>query len=167
MRIWTLITVIAIVSWDQKFPTNLIKIQLLNFSILEYLLLSFSSGSQIFDFLKEGNRGRIFSATKMSEEGKGSHHHHHHHHLHHNHEEEQHPPPPPPQYGTFQGVANYPQPVIGFPQPVPPPGASDTPSQYYAHGYQAVPGSTLFNPLTSFIVFLEIKFIKKKKCWWL
>ncbi|KAI5662245.1 hypothetical protein M9H77_21568 [Catharanthus roseus] len=76
----------------------------------------------------------------MSEEGKGSHHHHHHHHLHHNHEEEQHPPPPPPQYGTFQGVANYPQPVIGFPQPVPPPGASDTPSQYYAHGYQAVPG---------------------------
>ncbi|CAI0440800.1 unnamed protein product [Linum tenue] len=60
-----------------------------------------------------------------------------------------HPPPPPsqqpPQYGTFQGVANYPppphQPVIGFPQPVPPPGAAA--SQYYAHGYQTVPAAGL------------------------
>ncbi|KDP45083.1 hypothetical protein JCGZ_20159 [Jatropha curcas] len=50
---------------------------------------------------------------------------------------------PQPQYGTFQGVANYPQqPVIGFPQPVPPPGATEpsAPPQYYAHGYQTVPG---------------------------
>ncbi|KAJ6751926.1 hypothetical protein OIU85_002352 [Salix viminalis] len=62
-------------------------------------------------------------------------------HCHH----EDHPPPPPPppqpQYGTFQGVANYPQPyerpVIGFPQPVPPPGITADP---YAHGYQTVPG---------------------------
>ncbi|CAI0409363.1 unnamed protein product [Linum tenue] len=62
-----------------------------------------------------------------------------------------HPPPPsqPPQYGTFQGVANYPppppQPVIGFPQPMPPPGAahSSSPgaaSQYYTQGYQTAPG---------------------------
>ncbi|KAJ4834938.1 hypothetical protein Tsubulata_020903 [Turnera subulata] len=44
-------------------------------------------------------------------------------------------------YGTFQGVANYyppptqPQhpPVVGFPQPVPPYGATSHP-----HGYQAV-----------------------------
>ncbi|CAI9088917.1 OLC1v1023372C1 [Oldenlandia corymbosa var. corymbosa] len=70
----------------------------------------------------------------MSEEGKDSHHHllhHHHHHHHHGGDEEQGSPPPqpPPQYGTFQGVPSYPpQPVIGFPQPVPPPGA---------HGYQA------------------------------
>ncbi|KAI6690255.1 hypothetical protein NL676_027083 [Syzygium grande] len=36
----------------------------------------------------------------------------------------------PPQYGTFQGVANYPPPPPppGFPQPVPPPGASHEPS---------------------------------------
>ncbi|KAG5235309.1 60S ribosomal protein L18a protein [Salix suchowensis] len=59
---------------------------------------------------------------------------------HHHHED--HPPPPPqPQYGTFQGVANYPpppqHPAIGFPQPVPPPGATAEP---YAHGYQTVPG---------------------------
>ncbi|KAL0008851.1 hypothetical protein SO802_010353 [Lithocarpus litseifolius] len=65
---------------------------------------------------------------------------------------------PPPQYGTFQGVANYPpplppqhqhqhQPVIGLPQPVPPPGATHPsapppppPPQYYAQGYQTVPG---------------------------
>jgi hypothetical protein len=67
------------------------------------------------------------------------------------------PPPLPaaqqqhydPQYGTFQGVANYPpplpppqQPVIGFPQPVPPPGASaPPPPPYYAEGYQTVPGT--------------------------
>lgn len=65
-------------------------------------------------------------------EGKDSQHHHH--------DEEQ---QPPPHYGTFQGVANYPppQPTIGFPHPVPPPGATGQPSpQYYAHGYQAVPG---------------------------
>ncbi|KAK9267138.1 hypothetical protein L1049_009557 [Liquidambar formosana] len=45
-------------------------------------------------------------------------------------------------YGTFQGVANYyppapfppPQPVVGFPQPVPPPGAPA-----YSHGYQSAP----------------------------
>ncbi|CAL5406055.1 unnamed protein product [Camellia sinensis] len=51
--------------------------------------------------------------------------------------------PPQPQYGTFQGVANYPppppppppQPVIGFPQPVPPPGSSEP----YANAYQGVP----------------------------
>ncbi|KAJ4976071.1 hypothetical protein NE237_001177 [Protea cynaroides] len=42
-------------------------------------------------------------------------------------------------YGTFQGVPTYTpqQPAMGFPQPVPPPGASAPP--YYAHGYQAVP----------------------------
>ncbi|XP_055802470.1 60S ribosomal protein L18a-like protein [Solanum dulcamara] len=78
----------------------------------------------------------------MSEEGKESHHHHHHlphHHHHHHHGEDQSPPPPPPpEYGTFQASS---QPVMGFPQPVPPPGATGTPSpEYYAHGYQAVPG---------------------------
>ncbi|CAN1179154.1 60S ribosomal protein L18a-like protein [Linum perenne] len=56
-----------------------------------------------------------------------------------------HPPPQPPQYGTFQGVANYPPPpqqhVIGFPQPVAPPGAHSSASPpYYGHGYQTVPG---------------------------
>ncbi|KAF8025985.1 hypothetical protein BT93_F2730 [Corymbia citriodora subsp. variegata] len=51
-----------------------------------------------------------------------------------------------PQYGTFQGVANYPPPqqaAIGFPQPVAPPGATHDPSApppYHAQGYQAVPG---------------------------
>ncbi|XP_027161635.1 60S ribosomal protein L18a-like protein [Coffea eugenioides] len=80
----------------------------------------------------------------MSDDGKERYCSHHHHHHHHDDEEKQEsppppPPPPPPEYGTFQGVANYPpQPVIGFPQPVPSPGASDRP--YYAHGYQAVPG---------------------------
>ncbi|XWS16820.1 hypothetical protein CRYUN_Cryun33cG0013300 [Craigia yunnanensis] len=56
------------------------------------------------------------------------------------------------QYGTFQGVANYPpqhqhhhhQPAIGFPQPVPPPGlhepSAPPPPQYYPQGYQTVPG---------------------------
>ncbi|XP_030552134.1 60S ribosomal protein L18a-like protein [Rhodamnia argentea] len=57
------------------------------------------------------------------------------------------------QYGTFQGVANYPppnpphqEPAIGYPQLVPPPGASapsappPPPHQYYHHGYQTVPG---------------------------
>uniref|UniRef100_A0A803MIW7 Uncharacterized protein n=1 Tax=Chenopodium quinoa TaxID=63459 RepID=A0A803MIW7_CHEQI len=48
-----------------------------------------------------------------------------------------------PYYGTFQGVACFtqppPQPVIGFPQPAPPPGATIL-SNYYARGYQTVPG---------------------------
>ncbi|MBA0879644.1 hypothetical protein Goshw_022198 [Gossypium schwendimanii] len=55
------------------------------------------------------------------------------------------------QYGTFQGVSNYPpppppqhhSPAIGFPQPVPPPGLhepSAPPPQYYPQGYQTVPG---------------------------
>ncbi|OMO74628.1 hypothetical protein CCACVL1_16567, partial [Corchorus capsularis] len=51
------------------------------------------------------------------------------------------------QYGTFQGVANYPpppqQPAIGFPQPVPPPGLHEVPPpppHYYPQGYQTVPG---------------------------
>lgn len=53
-------------------------------------------------------------------------------------------PPPPPQYGTFQGVANYPPPpVIGFPQPVPPPGAAEPSGPYYPHGYQTVQGTHL------------------------
>ncbi|KAK9269525.1 hypothetical protein L1049_001301 [Liquidambar formosana] len=53
----------------------------------------------------------------------------------------------PPHYGTFQGVPTYPPPpAMGFPQPVPPPGATEPsappppPPQYYAHGYQTVPG---------------------------
>ncbi|GMP53396.1 hypothetical protein CsSME_00018855 [Camellia sinensis var. sinensis] len=69
----------------------------------------------------------------MSEEGKVP--------YHHRHQQEQ--QQQRTQYGTFQGVANYPppQPVIGFPQPIPPPGAADAPPPgYYAHGYQAVPG---------------------------
>ncbi|CAA0815905.1 Ribosomal protein L18ae family [Striga hermonthica] len=68
----------------------------------------------------------------MSEEKRETHHHH----------EQPYPPP----YGTFQGVANHPPPTaIGFPQPVPPPGVSGgpPPSQYYAHGYQAVPVYTV------------------------
>nr|XP_016444791.1 PREDICTED: 60S ribosomal protein L18a-like protein [Nicotiana tabacum] len=76
----------------------------------------------------------------MSEEGKDSHHHHHgHHHHHHHHEDDQPPPPPPPpaEYGTFQAP---PQPVVGFPQPVPPPGAFEPSPEYYARAYQVVPG---------------------------
>ncbi|XP_051152302.1 60S ribosomal protein L18a-like protein [Andrographis paniculata] len=51
----------------------------------------------------------------------------------------------PPQYGTFQGVMNYPNPtVVGLPHPVPPPGMPGgtplPPSEHYARGYQAVPG---------------------------
>lgn len=44
-------------------------------------------------------------------------------------------------YGTFQGVANFPppQPVVGFPQPVPPHPVSGQ-SQHYSYGYQTVPG---------------------------
>ncbi|XP_075092190.1 uncharacterized protein LOC107764390 isoform X5 [Nicotiana tabacum] len=79
----------------------------------------------------------------MSEEGKDSHHHHHgHHHHHHHHEDDQPPPPPPPpaEYGTFQAP---PQPVVGFPQPVPPPGAFEPSPEYYARAYQVVPGSLL------------------------
>lgn len=60
------------------------------------------------------------------------------------------PPPqsqplPPPQYGTFQGVSNFP--AVGFPQPVPPPGSDPSAPPYYphAHGYQAYPG-LLFLP---------------------
>ncbi|XP_057949630.1 large ribosomal subunit protein eL20z-like isoform X2 [Malania oleifera] len=51
-----------------------------------------------------------------------------------------------PHYGTFQGVATYSPPAIGFPQPVPPPGAAESsaypPSHppYYAPGYQTVTG---------------------------
>ncbi|KAB1216166.1 60S ribosomal protein L18a-like protein [Morella rubra] len=51
-----------------------------------------------------------------------------------------------PQYGTFQGVLNYPPPphppVIGLPQPAPPPGATQpsAPPAYYAQGYETVPG---------------------------
>ncbi|KAG8657831.1 hypothetical protein MANES_03G083700v8 [Manihot esculenta] len=92
----------------------------------------------------------------MSEEDRSlntgvvvDHKHHHHHHQH-----QPQPQPQPPQYGTFQGVANYPpplpshhQPVIGFPQPAPPPGATEPSaplpphaSPYYAQGYQTVPG---------------------------
>ncbi|CAH1425751.1 unnamed protein product [Lactuca virosa] len=59
------------------------------------------------------------------------------------HHQDQQQPPPPHEYGTFQGVQNYPPPppVIGFPQPVPPPGSSGGPSvNPYVHGYQAVPG---------------------------
>ncbi|KAI3815075.1 hypothetical protein L1987_14729 [Smallanthus sonchifolius] len=50
--------------------------------------------------------------------------------------------PPLHQYGTFQGVDHHPpQPVIGFPQPVPPPGTpGGPPVNPYVHGYQAVPG---------------------------
>ncbi|XP_060187748.1 large ribosomal subunit protein eL20z-like [Lycium barbarum] len=73
----------------------------------------------------------------MSEEGKDSHHHHHGHHGHHHHEVHQSPPPPATEYGTF---GQPPLPVAGFPQPVPPPGALE-PAEYYARGYQAVPGN--------------------------
>uniref|UniRef100_M1AA57 60S ribosomal protein L18a, plant n=1 Tax=Solanum tuberosum TaxID=4113 RepID=M1AA57_SOLTU len=89
----------------------------------------------------------------MSEEGKDRHYHHHGHHYghhhhhyghHHHHHEETQPPPPwlptaPPvvtEYGTFQPP---PQPVIGFPLPVPPPGSVLEPSEYYARVYQSVP----------------------------
>ncbi|RWW22903.1 hypothetical protein GW17_00012876 [Ensete ventricosum] len=75
----------------------------------------------------------------------------------HHHQQAQPQPQPQPQqfqspYGTF-GVPDYSQPAIGFPQPVAPPGVgvSVAPSapayppysaapQYYAHGYQVVPG---------------------------
>lgn len=51
------------------------------------------------------------------------------------------------QYGTFQGVANYyhphfpqqppPQPFVGLPHAIPPPGCAANP---YVHGYQTVTG---------------------------
>ncbi|XP_057482027.1 uncharacterized protein LOC130768954 [Actinidia eriantha] len=42
---------------------------------------------------------------------------------------------------------NYPaQPVIDIPQPVPLLGATDSSTQYYAHGYQTVPASSLDIP---------------------
>lgn len=80
----------------------------------------------------------------MSDEKRDTHYHH------------DHPPPPP--YGTFQGVVNHPPPTaIGFPQPVPPPGLSGAPqppsSQYYAHGYQTVPG-ILFLHLYCIILYI-------------
>ncbi|KAK6124089.1 hypothetical protein DH2020_042174 [Rehmannia glutinosa] len=60
--------------------------------------------------------------------------------------------PPPNYYGTFQGVANYqpqaPPPshsVMGFPQPVPPPGYSGSAPHYYHQGYQTVPGYAVFH----------------------
>ncbi|CAF2258120.1 hypothetical protein BRARA_H02487 [Brassica rapa] len=50
------------------------------------------------------------------------------------------------QYGTFQGVSNYPPPrpqnsppVTGFPQPSAPPRVYDSAPPHYAHGYQTVP----------------------------
>ncbi|XP_019267018.1 PREDICTED: 60S ribosomal protein L18a-like protein [Nicotiana attenuata] len=83
----------------------------------------------------------------MSEDSKDSHHHHFLPHHHHRHEGDQ-PPPPPHEYGTFQAPTSYPphQPVIGFPQPVPPPGVTASSPEYYAHGYQAVPGYTVSDP---------------------
>ncbi|KAJ0489730.1 hypothetical protein HanRHA438_Chr12g0557291 [Helianthus annuus] len=51
------------------------------------------------------------------------------------------PLPPPHQYGTFQGVQNYPpHPVTGFPQPSPPGGPPVNP-YVYAHQHQPVPGT--------------------------
>lgn len=74
----------------------------------------------------------------MSEEGKDRHHHHYHHH--HYHHETSQPPLPSvaDEYGTFQALSK--PAVIGFPQPVPPPGALE-PAEYYARGYQSVPGN--------------------------
>ncbi|PKA62500.1 60S ribosomal protein L18a-1 [Apostasia shenzhenica] len=50
---------------------------------------------------------------------------------------------PDPQYGTFSGVPSHQPPAIGFPQPVPPPGAMGHPPPggptCHPHGYQAVP----------------------------
>lgn len=74
------------------------------------------------------------------------------------HDEQPPPPPPPPQYGTFQGVANYPppQPAMGFPHPVAPPGASGQ-QHYHAHGYQAaVPGTQI---LLELLIFFHILYM--------
>ncbi|GFS43170.1 ribosomal protein L18ae/LX family protein [Actinidia rufa] len=62
-------------------------------------------------------------------------------------------PPPQYYYGTFQGVANYhppppPHPVVGFPQPAPPPGSATNPP-YYSLGYQTVPGLPASSSLVS------------------
>lgn len=69
----------------------------------------------------------------------------------------------PNQYGTFQGVANYPPPsqhpppppAVGFPQPVPPPGAAEpsAPPPPPPYGYQTVPGAF------SSIDYLEIRLL--------
>lgn len=67
-------------------------------------------------------------------------------------------------YGTFQGVANYSQPVhplpplsqpiIGFPQPVPPPSADFVlPTHYFNTGYQTVPGIYLKSCKIYFVCF--------------
>lgn len=74
-------------------------------------------------------------------------------------------PQPPPQYGTFQGVVNYPRPVaaFGLPHPVPRPGypgglPPPQAPQYYVHGYQAVPGIATFGsdqvwmPIASLVI---------------
>ncbi|KAI7980742.1 hypothetical protein LOK49_Contig111G00005 [Camellia lanceoleosa] len=65
--------------------------------------------------------------------------------------------PSQPHYGIFQGVSNYPppshpQPAIGFPQPVPPPGASVP----YANAYQAFPGSISLSLFLSLSLSLTI-----------
>ncbi|KAK8913593.1 hypothetical protein KSP39_PZI024177 [Platanthera zijinensis] len=61
------------------------------------------------------------------------------HHQHYHHEHHQ----PIPQYGTFPDVSSQP-PAMGFPQPVPPPGASGYPTHpgptYYPSGYHSAPG---------------------------
>lgn len=71
-------------------------------------------------------------------------------------------PVPPPQYGTFQGVSNFPPPnpgpypTVGFPHPVPPPGSdpSAPPPPYYPHGYQAFPGTFPFLFRVYFVYFI-------------
>ncbi|KAG0461345.1 hypothetical protein HPP92_021642 [Vanilla planifolia] len=67
-----------------------------------------------------------------------------------------------PQYGTFEGLPTHQSPAIGFPQPVPPPGATGHPQfsgpTYYPHGYQAVPDSWLVSFLLLFLGMLEHSF---------
>lgn len=80
----------------------------------------------------------------------------------------QHQHPPQPYYGTFQGVPAYTsqEPVIGFPQPAPPPGAfsSAAPSSY-PHGYQAVPGQLANpSPSTFHLLLLFIKILIASNC---
>lgn len=56
------------------------------------------------------------------------------------------------QYGTFQGVSNY-------PQPSPPPGVYDSSAPHYVHGYHAVPGSfSLLNFDVLIYIFGELRF---------
>lgn len=71
-------------------------------------------------------------------------------------------------YGTFQGVANSyptippppPEPVIGFPQPVPPPGSTGRPPlpPHHQRGYQTVTGklsmTRFFSMLMVFYIYL-------------